>query len=872
VAEEKERDMGISGNGRFGRIVRHARIKGSTPGLAKPEILEVRRTPAASIMSLTSTGVLGYHAAAGDSNFLGVKLSDAGTEFVFEDVGAGVTINAAAVPGAIQLAPNKVAVPISPSVASLLVNLSDMNDTFVLNSDLEGRQITVNGGAGDDAIDLIQSTSLTVALGEAGNDYIWAGSGGSFILGGAGNDSLKGGAGTDSINGGLGDDTIDGGAGDDVLGELGPSAYVLPEIYGLLVYTGLDQPLDYVNQLVAFNRNDPSYVNVIGNNGIDPELYYGTGLDFDPSGNLYMTIQSNSNFFYSVDTATGAATLIGGSGLETGYRISDLSWDPVGNRMLATVDYRLNPPGPVPKPRLAEIDLTTGAVTFLATLDIDDNQSVALSVDSEGNYYVLGLFTQRWYKIDRNTFGVTPLAVLPFYPNNWQQGSTVDWSRNDVLYYAAFSEIDDTTYTNTFYTVDKATGNLTTVSIMGLNVNPNGSTQYADIAVNPLSDQGYSEPGNDVIYGGEGNDTIRSGAGNDTVDGGAGADVIDGQDGDDSILGGAGNDTLNGGEGNDIIRGQDGDDSIVGGNGADSLYGDAGSDHVDGGLGNDYIEGGADADLLCGDEGDDVIYGYSGNDTILGGEGNDFIDGGIGDDLIAGGLGNDSIYGNAGVDTILGGLGNDLIDGGDDADLLFGEEGDDTILGGNGDDLIYGGEGDDMLYGGSLATANTMHMPRNKSLASDGNDTILGGNGFDHVDGGNGNNLLDAGDDGIRETVLGGPGNDMMYSHKYTDRRNYDRAALDGGFNHDLCRGYLVQPSIPAVPANCEDFVAAMIPIEFYTGQWYVHGRVLVEYPRVERVPGNRNGFTPPFRGAQPRLGARSVVRPRAAARRIARS
>ncbi len=1010
--------MGILGKGRFGRVDRRHRLLESMLTKAAPETLEIRCTPAASVMNLTSTGVLSYQAAAGDQNFLEISINGAGTDFVFQDVGAGVTINASNVPGAVQLTPNSVSVPISSSIGSMFVNLSDMNDVIVLLDDIQGRQITVHGGAGDDAIDLLKSTSLTVAFGEAGDDNVWSGQAGSFVLGGDGDDSLLGGDGADSINGGAGNDTLNGADGNDLLGELPASPYALPEIYGLLVYTGLDQPLDYVNQLVTFNRDNPAYVNIVGNNGINPELYYGTGLDFDATGKLYMTIQTNSDFFFEVDRATGAATLIGGSGIDAGYRISDLSWDPVGNRMLALVDYRLSAPGPIPKPRLAEIDLATGAVSFITTLGIDDNQTVALSVDSQGNYYVLGLYSERWYKVDRNSFAVTPLATLPFYPNDWQQGATVDWAHNDILYYAAFAEIDPTTYTNTFYTVNKATGALTTVSVMGLNINPNGSTQYADIAIDPLSSQGYLEPGNDSIYGGAGADTIFSGTGGDLVEGndgndfvaggedndmiygGAGADSLGGQNGDDSIFGGDGNDfvtagfgadfvdggtgndslggdsgndtilggdgddfvasglgadfveggtgndslggdedndTILGGEGNDsifgyggadslegglgndaifggdgndylngeagedfligengddtiygsdgndsvlagtgndsifggadqdVIYGEEGNDTIYGGTGEDSLYGDAGADRIEGEDGNDRIEGGAGGDLICGDAGEDVIYGFSGNDTILGGEGNDWIDGGVDDDLIAGVQGNDSIYGNAGIDSIVGGIGDDLIHGGDDPDLIFGEAGKDTILGGNGNDLMYGGEGDDLIYGGTLTTANTMHMPRNPTLASDGNDTILGGNGFDRVDGGNGDNLLDAGDDGIRETVLAGPGNDMIYNHNYSERgfsaKFSDRSALDGGHNQDLCRGYLVQPIVPLPPANCEDFAAASISIRYYTGQWLIHGRQLVEYPVVERVPGNRKGFTPPFRGAQPRTGARPLIR-----------
>jgi Ca2+-binding RTX toxin-like protein len=149
---------------------------------------------------------------------------------------------------------------------------------------------------------------------------------------------------------------------------------------------------------------------------------------------------------------------------------------------------------------------------------------------------------------------------------------------------------------------------------------------------------------------------------------------------------------------------------------------------------------------------------------------------------------------------------------------------------------MYGGTGDDVMLGGTPATANIAHHPRDHSLPSDGNDTMLGGDGFDQVDGGNGDNLLDAGDDGIRETVLGGTGNDIGYSHQVSPfgYHRSDAMALDGGFNHDLHRGGLIEVQPPAEVCG---FTVFVIPANAFIGQKRLHNGVIVDHPKPKARP-----------------------------------
>ena len=92
------------------------------------------------------------------------------------------------------------------------INLS--KDSF--NKDHTGRLIsveTINGGSGDDIIDLT-STDLrileTMTLnGDDGHDYLWSSDGDDILNGGKGNDSIFGGSGADILSGGSGADVFE---------------------------------------------------------------------------------------------------------------------------------------------------------------------------------------------------------------------------------------------------------------------------------------------------------------------------------------------------------------------------------------------------------------------------------------------------------------------------------------------------------------------------------------------------------------------------------------------------------------------------------------------------------------------------------------
>ena len=99
--------------------------------------------------------------------------------------------------------------------------IGDFNSSLSVSDDAYGKKNTdrlisietINGGTGDDIIDLTSpNISISTAMminGEAGSDVIWASAGDDTLNGGEGNDVLFGGAGVDTLIGGSGSDTFE---------------------------------------------------------------------------------------------------------------------------------------------------------------------------------------------------------------------------------------------------------------------------------------------------------------------------------------------------------------------------------------------------------------------------------------------------------------------------------------------------------------------------------------------------------------------------------------------------------------------------------------------------------------------------------------
>ncbi|GGA09351.1 M10 family metallopeptidase C-terminal domain-containing protein [Neptunicoccus cionae] len=109
------------------------------------------------------------------------------------------------------------------------------------------------------------------------------------------------------------------------------------------------------------------------------------------------------------------------------------------------------------------------------------------------------------------------------------------------------------------------------------------------------------------------------------------------------------------------IYGRGGADVLLGLNGKDALFGNGGDDNLSAGKGNDLLRGGGGRDELSGGKGADVLRGEKGRDMLLGNGGAD---------LLVGGTGGDKLQGGLGKDVLIGGLGRDVMSGGKGADIF----------------------------------------------------------------------------------------------------------------------------------------------------------------------------------------------------------
>jgi Ca2+-binding RTX toxin-like protein len=199
--------------------------------------------------------------------------------------------------------------------------------------------LTVNGTAGNDNIavnygifgilSVVENGTTTFTgfasniyhiniYGNAGDDYISAGSGGigATLNGGAGNDQIYGSAGNDYIQGSDGNDFLCGGAGNDTLDGWYGNDYVLGEAGDdvLMGYYGCDT-------LCGGDGNDRIYGEadndaLFGGYGND-SLYGASGDDFlvGEAGYDYMSGGDGNDYFCAQDGQTD--TLDGGAGYDT---------------------------------------------------------------------------------------------------------------------------------------------------------------------------------------------------------------------------------------------------------------------------------------------------------------------------------------------------------------------------------------------------------------------------------------------------------------------------------------------------------------------------------------------------------------------------
>ncbi|MGH8658773.1 MAG: calcium-binding protein [Gammaproteobacteria bacterium] len=203
-------------------------------------------------------------------------------------------------------------------------------------------------------------------------------------------------------------------------------------------------------------------------------------------------------------------------------------------------------------------------------------------------------------------------------------------------------------------------------------------------------------------------------------------------------------------------------------------------------------KGGAEHDrsnLLIGEGGDDILFGDRGADVLIGGAGNDTLDGGAGDDMLVGGAGKDAYVLRAGG-------GNDRI---------YDEDGvgDITFIDTNGNRVRPGpaiavpGVPNtwSMPYPGGGQITYTMNSPLTIHLP-DGTTVVV----EDFSNGQLGIDLRPEAPE-VRETVVGGVGDEFLYPQSY-EARHLGNAKVEGQAGHDAISGTLGVDSLDGGDGN----------------------------------------------------------------------
>ncbi|WP_254512565.1 calcium-binding protein [Anatilimnocola floriformis] len=500
--------------------------------------------------------------------------------------------------------------------------------------------IIINGGDGDDFIE-VRDTLLSVTVnGEAGNDYISTSSGNDTITGGAGDDQINAGPGNNTVWGDNFNEQALPAGGNDKISTLGGNDVV----YG---GGGNDEIALGAGNDYAFGGAGNDLI--AGEDGIDT-IYGGDGNDVisgDAGADLVVGNAGNDILY----GRTGRDVVIGSGGADIidGSEDNDVV---IGRGLTTDVSTTFGDANDLSNFNLLQAWVNTGTLgLFLGVLGPDDAAVDTLYGFTGDDDFYADLFD-----------------IRPDFAGNYMGNDTLEvfagsaaLPPNSVVPPGAAALVG-----NNLVVQGTINGDNVVVAPAG----PNS----LKVSINGLFFGGFVIPagGTVIINGDAGDDSLQivNTTQSATIDGGAGQDYISGSLGDDTLIGGTGADQINGSGGNNTVYGDtiagetalDGDDvlSTLGGN--DIVYGGGGNDQISLGDGNDYANGGS---------GNDVLQGSDGNDRLYGGTGNDNLSGGDGDDLLVGNAGNDQLVGGSGRDVLIGGAGADTLSGGNDDDALI---------------------------------------------------------------------------------------------------------------------------------------------------------------------------------------------------------
>jgi hypothetical protein len=216
----------------------------------------------------------------------------------------------------------------------------------------------------------------------------------------------------------------------------------------------------------------------------------GVGLgamDFAPNGTLYAMdsfagaggVFTGSRLF-TINTNTGAATLVGPSGLPSTNAVADMSYNPATNQMQVVT----NAGGGVAQ--LHTINLATGAATLVGNITglPATNLEIGLATNAQGVNFVHNLSDDRMYQL--NGLVATPMSTTIGVDTNFSQGMTIDWSGNGNWYLGSISSVP--VFASQVRLMNNATGGTTSILATWPNNGGGALPQYetGDLAINPI--------------------------------------------------------------------------------------------------------------------------------------------------------------------------------------------------------------------------------------------------------------------------------------------------------------------------------------------------------------------------------------------------
>ncbi len=549
----------------------------------------------------------------------------------------------------------------------------------------------------------------------------------------------------------------------------------------------------------------------IGPLGVDLTPQAG-GLDYDAVNDQFFLLEGPSANLYRISPTTGAATLVGNTGLAAGLL------DVASGLAFAIVAAQAPPSVSVSNLTFLEGDTGTQVVMFQVTAQATGGNVTVDYQTANGTATAGTDYTAAFGTLNFGPFGGSQTVSVTVSGDFQFEG-------NETFF------LQLTNVTGAAVGSGSAIATITNNDVAPLGDTLLGNTGNDTLIGGPSDDLLNADGGNDLLLGNAGNDTLLGGSAADTLNGGDGNDSLDGQGGPDLIESGAGDDlfvwqgTFSGNDTVTNASGADGVQVVLGAaannvtitqtaipadgsmgliqvaDGAAKLTIDStiGQVTVNSGAGNDTVTVG-DLDTVCraslviqGDDGNDLLSAFNaksglirirleggnGNDTLIGSQGDDTLDGGASTDRLKGGNGNDLLEGGTGADSINGENGNDTVLGGDLNDTLAGD-GADTLAGDAGNDSLGGGLGNDLLNGG--AGNDTARGGDGDDIANggDGNDSLLGESGLDSLNGNAGDDTLDGGRN--NDVINGGDGNDKI-------RGDHGDDTINGGIGDDTING-----------------------------------------------------------------------------------